>query len=90
MNVSIKNEYKNPKELMSLKDFILPKPMIFVSVLYTIIGTFLRWVLDFIQKHVIVVMIQCKKLSVLMSLQLFMLMEMITELIFSVWVKMNP
>ena len=73
--------------LICLKELMLMKPMVRTSVLFASTGTLWIWILDFNQKHVMVVMIYCKRLLVMM-LQLFLLKEIIIEFIFGTWVKM--
>ena len=54
MNNSINYECYNMIELMCLKKLMLTKPMVCVSVLTVITGTFLILILDFSQKYTLV------------------------------------
>ena len=76
--------------IICLKESMLTKPMSQANDLFVIIITFLKSVLDFKHSYATIVIIQCKRLEVLMILQFFLLKEMIAECIFAIFVKIKP
>ena len=70
------------KQLMFYKELMLIKQMRQTNVIFVAIGNLKTLVLSLSYIFAMVVMIQCKKLWVLLMLQLFMLKEVLKEFTF--------